>query len=385
MNRQLLMAAWILAVLATPSLAAADGWSEVGHIHDVAVSDNGAVYVAGHEGVYRLEGGAPVQLNRGHASSLAVTEDRLYLAGVDATGDPASLRVLRLTREAEASPVAGPEATTQAVLSVEGGGLYAVANQVLFFSPDRGRSWARRGALPDKVIDMDPAADEDVLYAATVSGLSVSRDGGRSWESVNKTATPVTTIALTDNHAYVFQYKRGLFRGTAGNLGSSPISNAFGPQVPVRMALDGSGRIYAVTNQGRLFLSPDGGKTWRRADRLRQEGSLSAAARKGRAIYRENCASCHGTDGVGEAPQLGVRAEGLAPALDETMHAWHHTDDNLRLTIREGTGRRMPGWGQDLTEREIGAVIAYMKSLWDERALRCQGPAHMSPGCQTQR
>src|SRR3989304_9715273 len=50
---------------------------------------------------------------------------------------------------------------------------------------------------------------------------------------------------------------------------------------------------------------------------------------RGEALYRLNCAPCHGASGAGENPQSpmgGVKDDGsfLAPALDGTGHAWHH-------------------------------------------------------------
>ena len=44
---------------------------------------------------------------------------------------------------------------------------------------------------------------------------------------------------------------------------------------------------------------------------------------------------------------------------------------------------RMVAFEGRLSARDAEDVVAYMKSLWNERALRCQGAKHMDPGCMT--
>lgn len=110
---------------------------------------------------------------------------------------------------------------------------------------------------------------------------------------------------------------------------------------------------------------------------------------KGEELYARTCQACHGVDGVGERPgdPAAVDDQGLpvAPALDSSMHAWHHTDDGLVQTILQGSPRnpRMQPWGEaaGLTESDARAIVEYMKSLWDDMPRRCQGPKHMDPNC----
>ncbi|MDH3371058.1 MAG: cytochrome c [Gammaproteobacteria bacterium] len=107
------------------------------------------------------------------------------------------------------------------------------------------------------------------------------------------------------------------------------------------------------------------------------------AALRGAKLYKNFCQSCHGKRGVGETVypwNVGKPGYFPAPALDDSQHAWHHSDEDLAKFIREGSPRtpRMPAWKKNLSEQNIRDIVAYMKSLWGNRALECQGPKHMS-------
>lgn len=105
---------------------------------------------------------------------------------------------------------------------------------------------------------------------------------------------------------------------------------------------------------------------------------------RGARLYQDYCAACHGKDGVGE-PSIpwSIRSPDYVTAmpLDESSHAWHHGDDNLMQIILKGTQRsraRMPIWDGLLSVEQLRDLVAYIKSLWSDRILACQGPRHMS-------
>jgi high-affinity iron transporter len=88
------------------------------------------------------------------------------------------------------------------------------------------------------------------------------------------------------------------------------------------------------------------------------------ARQRGRALYIDHCALCHGERGDGQ----GVRREGLStPARDFTNPAWRQTTSprHVFFAIREGrTGTPMPNW-KSLTEQETWDLTAYVLSLGD--------------------
>lgn len=79
----------------------------------------------------------------------------------------------------------------------------------------------------------------------------------------------------------------------------------------------------------------------------------------GEVLYQANCSGCHGAGGEGDAT-AGV------PALDASMHAWHHADSFYARQIREG-GIAMPAVAPQWSDQELAAVLAYVKQWWEPR------------------
>jgi len=103
----------------------------------------------------------------------------------------------------------------------------------------------------------------------------------------------------------------------------------------------------------------------------------------GKALYQQYCQSCHKEKGIGEKPLpplLKVPGFLTAMPLNESSHAWHHSDAQLVGMILNGLQRtpRMPAWKGTLSEQQASQIVAYIKSLWSDRILACQGPKHMS-------
>lgn len=107
------------------------------------------------------------------------------------------------------------------------------------------------------------------------------------------------------------------------------------------------------------------------------------SVKKGVKLYSRYCISCHGVKGVGEKPiSYYIRKPDFydAPALNQSMHAWHHTDEALLKMILQGSPRtkRMPAMKGVISRKQAVDLVAYIKSLWGKRELDCQGPKHMS-------
>ena len=79
----------------------------------------------------------------------------------------------------------------------------------------------------------------------------------------------------------------------------------------------------------------------------------------GEQVYATNCAVCHGQ--IGEPPTLPA-----APSHAEDGHTWHHADRHLFQWIldRPPLARLMPAFRGTLSDEEVSAVLAYIKSKW---------------------
>lgn len=97
----------------------------------------------------------------------------------------------------------------------------------------------------------------------------------------------------------------------------------------------------------------------------------------GQRVYSEHCASCHGVNLEGEQNWRSLKPSGRLPAPphDETGHTWHHPDWQLfRITktgpaeiVGDGYESDMPGFAGVLTDEEIWATLAFIKSRWPKR------------------
>jgi mono/diheme cytochrome c family protein len=98
---------------------------------------------------------------------------------------------------------------------------------------------------------------------------------------------------------------------------------------------------------------------------------------QGRQVYADGCAACHGAELEGQPDWRSPLPSGRLPAPphDATGHTWHHPDDVLFRIVKEGTAAivgggyesDMSGFGDVLSDAEIHAVLAYIKSTWPER------------------
>lgn len=86
---------------------------------------------------------------------------------------------------------------------------------------------------------------------------------------------------------------------------------------------------------------------------------------RGREVYMEHCAACHGPAGRGDGP---ASAGLLPPPADLTgVHARQHTDGDLYWWITNGIeGTAMPAFRERLSEEERWAVVHFIRRLGKE-------------------
>ena len=98
---------------------------------------------------------------------------------------------------------------------------------------------------------------------------------------------------------------------------------------------------------------------------------------QGGELYAQSCASCHGAQLEGQPDWRRRTEDGRMPAPphDESGHTWHHADRDLFTITKHGVGAVVPGYESDmpafegaLSDDEIKAVLAFIKTSWSERA-----------------
>jgi cytochrome c oxidase cbb3-type subunit 3 len=82
----------------------------------------------------------------------------------------------------------------------------------------------------------------------------------------------------------------------------------------------------------------------------------AAAAERGKAIFAENCAACHGEDGKGNQ-ELG------APNLTDAIWLYGSAKADIVKSIETGRGGVMPAWAGRLDENTIKKLTIYVHSL----------------------
>ena len=81
-----------------------------------------------------------------------------------------------------------------------------------------------------------------------------------------------------------------------------------------------------------------------------------AAAQAGKVVFEDNCASCHGDDGIGDIYQG-------APDLTDAIWLFGGSQEALIETVTNSRFGVMPSWENRLTDAQIRAVSAYVHQL----------------------
>lgn len=118
-------------------------------------------------------------------------------------------------------------------------------------------------------------------------------------------------------------------------------------------------------------------------DNDRADASDANQVAAGKGIYAAQCARCHGEKLEGQPDWRTRKADGKLPAPphDETGHTWHHADKLLFGIVKhgmvppygpEGYLSDMPSFGGQLSDEDIWAVLAFIKSTWPDQARQVQ-------------
>jgi mono/diheme cytochrome c family protein len=94
---------------------------------------------------------------------------------------------------------------------------------------------------------------------------------------------------------------------------------------------------------------------------------------RGKMVYAQLCASCHGTTLEGQPNWRERLPNGRLPAPphDATGHTWHHSDNELFGMVKHGIPKIVPGYETDMpkydgviSDSDIWAVLSFIESTW---------------------
>jgi mono/diheme cytochrome c family protein len=108
----------------------------------------------------------------------------------------------------------------------------------------------------------------------------------------------------------------------------------------------------------------------------RMNAADTEQVRLGQTVYAAHCADCHGTRLEGQPNWKDRLPSGRLPAPphDASGHTWHHSDAVLFRIVKEGIASvappgyesDMPAYAGVLSDREIAAVLSFIKAQWPE-------------------
>lgn len=113
---------------------------------------------------------------------------------------------------------------------------------------------------------------------------------------------------------------------------------------------------------------------WLAEDAVVLDADDTALVAQGAALYPQHCAECHGQNLEGQPNWQERKPDGTLPAPphDASGHTWHHPDAYLFFYTKLGGAAlappefksAMPPFEGVLSDRQIAAVLGYIKSRW---------------------
>lgn len=253
------------------------------HIHGIAAWPSGpdSATLATHHGIFTIDLAAQTARLKGSNrddfmgfSQVPGAPNKAFASGHPATGG--NLGVIR-TEDGGATwlPVAdgigGPvDFHNMEVSRADGAVIYGIGHDgAVQRSTDFGVTWAITGTAPEKLIEVTTSASEpNRIFAATEFGLFASSDAGATWQALLPNAAPVSTVDMgADGKLRAVQLGQGLIE----------VDEATGTVTPVTADLPGGYLLYlsvmqvdplrlmALSAEGALLVSDNGGGLWRAA------------------------------------------------------------------------------------------------------------------------
>lgn len=136
-------------------------------------------------------------------------------------------------------------------------------------SLDGGQTWSMVSSAPSRILGLTAAPkDSQTIFAATTTGLMVSRDQGASWSSASEEIKgAVTTLAINPGDPkkmLSFSEDLGLATSSDGGNTWSPASGGLGNKLVFFIAYNKQDprTVYLLTKENSIYKSTDGGMNW---------------------------------------------------------------------------------------------------------------------------
>ncbi len=246
---------------------------DLGHVHDLVLTDEDDLLVASHTGLYRIETQDRAVLagsEQHDLMSMAALDDETIVA----SGHPdlrleeyrlpdtkALLGLIESPDEGRSWEQVGllGEADFHALIPMSEGLLAAESSgQIMVHRPDG--TWEERGNLVAADLAVNPDDDDQMVGTDFDWVLWTSADGGRNWDVITD-APSLVEVEWTERGGLLGIDPDGRI-WTAGTPTGSWEEVATGPASPETLLVDRSESWWVASAGGRISRSDDAGDTW---------------------------------------------------------------------------------------------------------------------------
>ncbi len=151
--------------------------------------------------------------------------------------------------------------------------------------------------------------------------------------------------------------KEGTYRGQCSELCGK--DHGFMPIVVEVVSAEKYAAWVAEQKQQLAAGAEDPNKVW----------TLDEQVARGETVYAANCAACHQASGEGMPPAF--------PALNGSKIATGPKEAHLALVLKGKAGTAMAAFGEQLSDTDIAAVVAYERNAWSNKLGEVIQPAEV--------
>lgn len=91
---------------------------------------------------------------------------------------------------------------------------------------------------------------------------------------------------------------------------------------------------------------------------------------RGEQVYAANCAACHQANGMG--------IPGAFPAISGSKVSTGPIDEHIKIVVHGRPGTAMQGYGNQLSDADIAAVVTYERNAWENKIGDMAQPAQIA-------